>query len=68
MICQRMQAVRQVDAFHQYLGVRHRDIVIGKIPEARDAEPTQQVRQLLHIGGGNAHHRTGGVIVNAEIL
>ena len=67
-VAQTHEAVAEVDVFHHGVGVGHRQIVVGKVPEPPDAQLHQPAADLLGPAAGEAQHRHLGVALAAEVL
>ena len=55
-----------MDVFHHHIGVRHRQVIVGEVPEALNAQIHQPSADLLCTIAGYAEHRHLGLVFLTE--
>ena len=55
-----------MDVFHHHIGVRHRQVIVGEVPEALDAQIHQPSADLLCTIAGYTEHRHLGLVFLTE--
>ena len=57
-----------MDVLHYHIGVRHRKVIVGEVPEALDAQIHQTAADLLRTVPGHTEHCDLGVMLGTERL
>ena len=57
-----------MDVLHHHIGIRHREVIVGEVPEALDAQIHQTAADLFRTVAGHTEHCDLGVMLGTERL